>query len=147
MYFTTIFKWKNCKYDCKNYQIYSKKKKLLTYLGATTFDFLYITCLLLLKIVGYNYFIYSNIFLVIAILFNFYYYYSDRLLLESLKLLNKIYLIARSYILICSIFITLKIDNILIWNWTPTLWSIWVGLIFVIGISAGSLVVTFSKII
>ncbi|CAK86313.1 unnamed protein product (macronuclear) [Paramecium tetraurelia] len=78
---------------------------------------------------------------------NFYSLYQDRALLESLKMLNKLSLLTRIYVAICSIFITLKIDNIIIWNWTQTLWGVWVGLICFIGISAGCLIVTFSKII
>ncbi|CAD8085654.1 unnamed protein product [Paramecium primaurelia] len=134
-------------FQMKKLQIRFKKKKLLGYLGTTIFDFFYIICLLLLTKVGYQYFVYSNIFLVIAILMNFYSFYQDRALLESLKMLNQISLLSRIYITICSLFITLKIDNIIIWNWTPTLWSVWVGLICFIGISTGSLIVTFSKII
>ncbi|CAK89056.1 unnamed protein product (macronuclear) [Paramecium tetraurelia] len=134
-------------FKMKKLQIRFKKKKLLGYVGATLFDFFYLTCLLLLKKVGYQYFVYSNVFLVIAILMNFYSLYQDRALLESLKMLNQISLLTRIYVAICSLFITLKIDKVIIWNWTPTLWGVWVGLICFIGISAGSLIVTFSKII
>ncbi|CAD8078279.1 unnamed protein product [Paramecium primaurelia] len=134
-------------FQMKKLQIRFKKKKLLVYLGTTILDFIYLTQLLMLIKMGYKYFVYSNVFLVIAILMNFHSLYSDRALLESLKMLNKISLLIRIYILICSLFITLKIDNIIIWNWTPTLWSVWVGLICFIGISAGSLIVSFSKII
>ncbi|CAD8181833.1 unnamed protein product [Paramecium octaurelia] len=134
-------------FKMKKLQIRFKKKKLLGYLGVIIFDFFYLTCLLLLKKVGYQYFVYSNVFLVIAILMDFYSLYQDRALLESLKILNQISLLTRIYVAICSLFITLKIDNIIVWNWTPTLWAVWVGLICFIGISAGSLIVTFSKII
>ncbi|CAD8094601.1 unnamed protein product [Paramecium sonneborni] len=134
-------------FQMKKLEILFKKKKLLIYLGTKIFDLFYLICLVLLKILGYQYFVYSNVFLVIAILFNLYSLYSDRILLESLQMLNKISLLFRIYILICSIFITLKIDNILKWDWTSTLWSVWVGLICFIGISTGSLIVTFSRII
>ncbi|CAD8098156.1 unnamed protein product [Paramecium sonneborni] len=134
-------------FQMKKLQIQFKKIKLLLYIGTKIFDFIYLTFLLLLIIVGYQYFVYTNLCLVIAIIFNFYSLYQDRILLESLKMLNKISLICRIYILICSLFITMKLDNILLWNWTPTLWSIWVGLICIIGVSAGSVIVTFSRIV
>ncbi|CAK62717.1 unnamed protein product (macronuclear) [Paramecium tetraurelia] len=66
---------------------------------------------------------------------------------ESIQKLNKTSTILRLYILICSIFVSLKLDNFINWEWSAVLWPLWFGLFCSIVISVGCLIITFNMVV
>jgi hypothetical protein len=50
-------------------------------------------------------------------------------------------------VLLSSLFITLKFDNYINWEWVTAFWTLWIGLILLLGLSVGLIVITFSKVV
>ena len=67
--------------------------------------------------------------------------------MESLKLLKKLSIMVRVFLFLLSLFVTLKLDDILNWDWVTTLWSLWALFACLVGFAAGLLVASFSKFV
>ncbi|CAK64392.1 unnamed protein product (macronuclear) [Paramecium tetraurelia] len=134
-------------FDGNYHFIFRKMKGVYIYLIITLLDCLFITSFLVLEQQEYHLYIYSNAFLFIAIIVDSYSQYSNRDILESLKTLKRTLAIVRLYILICSIFVSLKLDKLINWDWSAVLWNLWLGLFCSIGIGVACSIVTFNKIV
>lgn len=53
----------------------------------------------------------------------------------------------RIFLFFLSLFVTLKLDYILNWDWVTTLWSLWALFACLVGFAAGFLVASFSKFV
>ncbi|CAD8118505.1 unnamed protein product [Paramecium sonneborni] len=124
-----------------------KKKRINIQIIITFLDSLFITSFLVNEKLEQALYLYSNIILLCSLLINCYRWYTDRGMLDTIRTLNKTTTIFRLYILICSTFVSLKLDKIINWEWSAALWSLWLGLFCSIGISLGCLIVTFNKIV
>lgn len=114
----------------------------------TTFlDCLFMTSFLILEKSEITLYIYGNILLVCTLILDCYLLYLNRRMQESIKTLNKTSTIIRFYILICSIFVSLRLDKIINWEWSAVLWALWFGLFCSIAISIGCLILTFNKLV
>ncbi|CAD8195153.1 unnamed protein product [Paramecium pentaurelia] len=131
----------------KNQHIRLKKKRIHIYMITTFLDCLFMTSFLILEKSGITLYIYSNILLVCALILDCYLLYFNRRMQESIKKLNKTSTIIRFYILICSIFVSLRLDKIINWEWSAVLWALWLGLFCSIAISIGCLIITFNKVV
>ncbi|CAD8208730.1 unnamed protein product [Paramecium octaurelia] len=134
-------------FQLKSQHVRLKKKRIHIYLLTAFLDSLFITSFLILEKSGYTFYLYSNALLALSVILNLYPLYFNNKMQESIQKLNKTSIIFRLYILICSIFVSLKLDNIINWEWSAVLWPLWVGLFSSIIISIGSLIITFNMVV